>query len=205
MLNINVPLPIRRSLGVFNVLWDSQNPLFSFTFQLIINFKIFVDDIDDRFYSITLVNSWGFMKNEKCHFLRENFIVFTKILNDIKILSLEVNDFRHESIIPHAFVLHIIELITVLDKKSHKLKWVLKLCRVVIVSHWVFLFRSCEGRLILKNEIQNLFNHHVLFTISAHKTVVLDQIQPYLEVLFESVPMFSNLIAHHFSILFQKL
>lgn len=75
------------------------------------------------------------MKNEKCHFLRENFIVFTKILNDIEILSLEVNNFRHEGIIPHAFVLHVIELITVLDKESHELKWVLKLSGVVIVSH----------------------------------------------------------------------
>lgn len=174
MLNINVPLPIRRSLGVFNVLGDSQNPLFSFTFQLIIDFQIFVNDIDDRFDSITLVNSWGFVKNEKCHFLRENFIVFTKILNDIEILSLEINDFRHESIIPHAFVLHIIELITMLDKESHKLKWVLKLSRVVIVSHWVFLFGSCEGRLIFENEVQDLFNHHFLFTVPAHETVILD-------------------------------
>lgn len=93
------------------------------------------------------------MKNEESHFLRENFIIFAKILNDIEILSLEVNDFRHESIILHTFVLHIIEFIAVFNKKSHKFKWVLKLCRVVIVAHGVFLFGSCEWRLIFKNEI----------------------------------------------------
>lgn len=75
------------------------------------------------------------MKNKESHFLRENLIVFAKILNDIEVLSLEVNDFRHESIILHTFVLHIIEFIAVFNEKSHKLKWVLKLCRVVIVSH----------------------------------------------------------------------
>lgn len=103
-----------------------------------------MNNINDWFDSITLVDSRSLMKNEKCHFFREYFIILTEILHNIKILSLEIDDFGHESIIPHALVFHVIKFISMFNKESHKLEGVLKLSRVIIVTHRVFLLSSCK-------------------------------------------------------------
>lgn len=157
------------------------------------------------FDAITLIDSRGFMENKKCHFLRKDFIIATKIFNDIKVFSLEIDNFRHKCVVSHALVFHIIEFIAVLNQESHKFKRVLKLSRIIIISHRIFLLCSCERRLIFENKVQNLFNHHVLLTIPSYKTVVFNQTQPNFKILFKSVPMLCDLIAHHFSIFLQKL
>ena len=67
------------------------------------------------FYGITLINFGGLMEYQEGHFLTERFIASTQILNNIKVLGLEINNLGHEGIILHAFVLHIIKLIAILD------------------------------------------------------------------------------------------
>jgi hypothetical protein len=55
LLNVNVPDSMRTSLDILDILWDTQDPLLSLLFQVIINVEILVDHIYHRLDSVALI------------------------------------------------------------------------------------------------------------------------------------------------------
>ena len=98
------------------MLRNTQNPLFSLIFQVIVDVEILVDDVDDGLDAVTLVDSRCLVQDQKGHSLRQNFIVLTQVLDQIKVLGLEVYYLGHKCVELHTLVFHVIQFIPMLDQ-----------------------------------------------------------------------------------------
>lgn len=191
--------------GVFDVLRDTQNPLFSFLSEVILDLQELMDHIDNRLDSIALVDPRSLIQNQIGHLFRQHLIILAQVFDDVEVLGLEVDHLGHECVVLHALVLHVVQFVALFDQEGHKLQGVLELGCVVVVAHRVFLLGAGEWRVVLQDEIQDLLHHHPLLAVTTHETVLLDQSQPYVEILLESVPVLCDLVAHHLREFLQKL
>ena len=132
-----------------------------------------MNNVDNGFDGIALIDFGGFVEDEEGHFFRHDLIVFAQVLNQVKVLGLEVDDFADKRIMLQTSVFHIIKLIAMLDKQGHELEGVLELSGVVVVAHGIPFLCFGEGRLILQDEVKNLLDHHVLLAVTTHETVLL--------------------------------
>jgi hypothetical protein len=83
---------------------------------VIVDIKELVNDVDNGFDGIALVDFGGFVEDEEGHFFRHDLIVFAQVFNQIKVLCLEVDDFADERVVFQTSVFHVIKLIAMLDE-----------------------------------------------------------------------------------------
>ena len=75
-----------------------------------------MNNVDNGFDGIALIDFGGFIENEEGHFFRHDLIVFAQVLNQVKVLGLEVDDFADEGVVFETSIFHVIKLIAMLDE-----------------------------------------------------------------------------------------
>ena len=95
LLDIDVPDAVWAGFAVLDVLGNTQDPFLAFVSQVIMDIEELVDDIDNGFDGVTLVDFGGFIENEEGHFFGHDLIIFAQVIHQIKVLCLEVDYFAH--------------------------------------------------------------------------------------------------------------